>query len=364
MRKMKRQIWGAMNKVLFKSLLVAFFILGNALLASAQVKVVDAESGNPVGYASVFDDATGKVLGITSSEGFLPSGAESCKTICVQHINYEPVTMALASVQDNTIKLSARENYQVKEVVIDKAKHDYVRLKIYSRQYTVVDGMVAEARESIGYGFYDAESRKYEGGQTLSMRHLRNEDSFQNQKVMIQVFAECDKPSYGANIMKAIEFYDKYNDGKRHAEYDNKGVKKVTRFVRQAPSAHRTELCVDSGLVEKPFHFWLFGISVSDLYASATFNSAYGKPSLSTWQNYFSTRRWTHNKSNRSVNVYDELYVLGVDFADKEDYKALKKELKEKKKAGTQDKFVRPNGIPPFNKYVTDAMKSMTVLSE
>ena len=74
MRKMKRKIGGAMNKVLFKSLLVAFFIWGNALLVSAQVKVVDAESGNPVGYASVFDDATGKVLGITSSEGFLPSG--------------------------------------------------------------------------------------------------------------------------------------------------------------------------------------------------------------------------------------------------------------------------------------------------
>ncbi len=364
MRKMKRQIWGAMNKVLFKSLLVAFFILGNALLASAQVKVVDAESGNPVGYASVFDDATGKVLGITSSEGFLPSGAESCKTICVQHINYEPVTMALASVQDNTIKLTARENYQVKEVVIDKAKHDYVRLKVYSRQYTVLNGMIAEVAEGVGYGFFDAESKKYKEGQTLTMRHCRNEDAFKGQKMMMQVFAECNGLSFGGKVMNSINFYDKYNDGKRHTKYDSKGVKRATYFVRKDNDAKRIELCVDSGFVEKPFNFWLLGVSVSNVYTTATFSSAYGKPSLSTWQNVFSTSRYTHNKSKTSVNVYREKYVLEVDFADKADYKALKKEMKEKEKAGTLEKFVRPEGFPPFNKYVTDAMKYMKVLRE
>lgn len=341
MRKMKRE----MSNVLFKSLLLVFFVLGNGLLASAQVRVVDAESGNPVGYASIFDDATGKVLGITSSDGFLPSGAEACKTISVQHINYEPVTMALASVQDNTIKLAIREAYQVKEVAIDKAKHDYVRLKIYSRQYTVVDGMVGETSESVGYGYFDAKSKKYKEGQVLTLRHLRNEDAFKNQKMIVQVFAECDKPSYGKKIMNSINFYSKYNDGKRHVRYDKKGVKRGTCFVRQDDDAKRIELCIDSMFVEKPFNFWLFGISASDVYSTSTFSSAYGKPSLSTWQNAFSTYRFTHNKSKKSVNIYREMYVLGVDFADKADYKALKKEMQEKAKAGKLEKFVRPEGI-------------------
>ena len=51
--------------------------------AVAQVKVVDAESGLPVSYASVYDDTTGKMLGITTSEGVAPAKANACATISV-----------------------------------------------------------------------------------------------------------------------------------------------------------------------------------------------------------------------------------------------------------------------------------------
>ncbi len=335
------------------------FLLGNSLCAAAQVKVVDAESGTPVSYASVFDDATGKVLGITTSDGFLPAGATSCPTIAVQHINYAPVTLATSSIQGNTIKLSSREAYQVPEVAVAKAKHDYVRLKFYVREYTIVNGMVAETAESIGYGYFNAKSKKYDKGLCLSMKRMRNDAAFAGQKEFVKVFAECNTPSYGAKIMKQLDFYNKYNDGKKHTKYGKGHKKLATGFVRNDKKAKRINLVVDSAYVEKPYNFWLFGVTISDVYSSSTFNSTYGKPSLSTWLNAFSAHRITHKKSKTSVNTYRESFVLGVDFADKADYKALKQQLKEKR-----TKFVRPQGYPGFNKYVTNAMKHMKVVSE
>lgn len=345
--------------VLMRMLFVAF-LLGNSFLAMAQVKVVDGTSGLPVSYASIFDDATGKVLGITSSDGVFPAAADSCKTISVQHINYDPVTLELGSVSDGVIKLAARKAYEVKEVAVDKDNHDYIRLKMYTRDYTVVNGMVAEVSESVGYGYFDSKTRKYKEGQCLTKNHLRNEGAFNGQKMIVQAFAECDKPSYGGKISRALSFFDKYNDGKKHTLYDEKGNKMVTYSVRHNEAAKTIELVADSALVEKPFNFWLFGISMSDGYGLVTFNSAYGKPSLSTMRNNFMVYRMTHKKSQVSVTVYQERYILGVDFANKEDYKSIKKELAEKAKAGTAEKFVRPEGVPPFSKYVAEAMKSMT----
>ncbi len=349
-----------MNVCVLARMLFVAFLLCNSILAMAQVKVVDGASGLPVSYASIFDDATGKVLGITNSDGLLPAAADSCKTISVQHINYDPVTLELGSVSDGVIKLASRRAYEVKEVAVDRDNHDYIRLKMYTRDYTVVNGMVAEVSESVGYGYFDSKTRKYKEGQCLTMNHLRNEAAFNGQKMIVQAFAECDKPTYGGRISRSLSFFDKYNDGKKHPLYDKKGIKLVTYSVRHNEAAKTVELVADSALVEKPFNFWLFGISMSDGYGVATFSSAYGKPSLSTLRNNLSVFRMTHNKSQVSVTMFQERYILGVDFANKEDYKALKKELSEKAKAGTSEAFVRPEGVPPFSKYVAEAMKSMT----
>ncbi len=345
-------------------MLLVVFLLMNSLWVVAQVKVVDAESGTPVCYASVFDDATGKALGITTSEGLLPSAAESCKTVSVQHINYEPVTVAMGSVQGNIIKLTVREAYQVPEVAVAKAKHDYLRLKFYVREYTIMNGMVAETAESVGYGYFHSKSKKYDKGICMTMRRMHNDAAFKGQKESMRSFAECHAPYYGEKIKKKIKFYNKYNDGKRHTEYYQGHKKLATYFVRHDKNAKRVDVVIDSMLVEKPFKSKLLGLSFSDVYSSSSFNSAYGKPSLSTWLNSVYTCRITHIKSKTSVNIYCETYVLGVDFADKEDYKTLKKELEQKAKSGTSTKFVRPEGFPGFNKYVTNAMKNMKVISD
>lgn len=356
MRKVKKQV---KRLSLLRMLLVAF-LLGNSLWAAAQVKVVDAESGDPVCYASVFDDASGKVLGITTSEGFLPAGASSCPTIAVQHINYAPVTVSTGSIQGNTIKLSSREAYQVPEVAVNKVKHDYMRLKIYVRQYTIMNGTVAAVSESINYGFYDVKKQKLKEQLTFSEKLMRNEYLFKGQPKLILKAGAIQKSLPGGDIVGDIKDAKKYDDGKRHTLMRPFGHHKFcTYYVKHNPKAKLIEYVTDSMCVDKPFNLKIMGITFSDGYRSTTFSSAYGKPSLSTWKNSIFAARITHNKTKSSVNKYIEMYVLESEYADKDDYKALKKELKEKK-----NKFERPKGFLGFNKYVTNAMKSMKVVSE
>lgn len=362
MKQLKKEMEGAMRNVLQKSLLVAFFVLCGSLMASAQVKVVDAASGSPVSYASVFDDATGKVVGITTSEGVLPAGASSCQNILVQHINYEPTPVAMGSIQGNTIKMTAREGYQVPEVVVNKEKHDYMRLKIYTRQYTIMNGVVAAVSESIDYGFYNTKSQKLKEKLLLALRLQRNESLFAGQSKWIVRAASIGNALPGADISDELRCIKLYDDGKRHEQHLFGKRKYWTYFVRHDAKAKRIDFIRDSIYVDKPFNLKILGVSFSDGYTCSSFSSVYGKPSLSTWKNNVFAMRVTHNKTKSSVAKYTESYVLEAEYASKADYKALRKELELKAKEENRVHFERPQGFPGFNKYVTSAMKNMKMI--
>ena len=344
--------------VTLRVLLVALSLLC-CFGAVAQVKVVDAESGLPVSYASVYDDATGKMLGITTSEGAVPAKANACATISVQHINYDPATVAVAGIKDNTLRLTPREAYQVKEVPVGKEKHDYARIKFYVRQYSMVNGKIASVGESLNYGYYNMKKKKLEKQLSISSKILRNEEVFKDQKWQIKSVGELANDLPGSDVSDVIKDFDKYDDGKKHYFY-YKNQKYKTVFVRHDDKAQRMELVQDSGFVERPFNVWILGVSLSDCYRTSTFSSVYGKPSLSTWQSSVSSLRITHNKTQAYADRYAEMYPIGIDYADKADFKAQRNEIEEKKKNGTQEAFVRPEGFPPFNKYVTEAMEHMT----
>ncbi len=340
-----------------RAILVALSLLCS-LGVAAQVKVVDTESGLPVSYASVFDDATGKVLGITTSEGLLPSAAGSCSKVSVQHINYEPATVTVNAIADHTIKLTPREAYPVNEVTVNKGKSDYVRLKLYVRHYSMINGVVSAVDEGLYYSYYDEDSKKQKKYLQLSQKQLCNKSVFEGQKKLVQLLA--GNGSFGSvKVASAIKEYPKYKNGKRISEY--MGKKKVgTYFFRRDDKAQRLDFVCDSGFVDKPFNLWIFGLSISDIYSTTSFNSAYGKPSLSTFQNSTRSMRITHNKTKAAVDLYVDVYVLGVDYDTKAGFKALEKQLDAKRKSGTMEPFVRPSGIPPFNKYVAEAMTHMT----
>ena len=357
------------NSLFMKRMIpIRAFLLAISLLCSfgvaAQIRAVDAESGLPVSYASVFDDATGKVVGITSSDGLLPSAAGSCSKISLQHINYEPAAMLVNAIADHTIKLTPREAYSVNEVTVNKDKSDYVRLKWYVRRYTMVNGVVSAVGETLYYGYYDEDSKKLKKHIQLSQKLLRNKSVFEGQKKMVKglgggllPFSDCVK------VSSAIKNFPKYKIGKRYHHYNGK-KKLCTSFFRRDNKAQRLEFVCDSGYVDKPLNLWAFGLSVSDRYSTVSFNSVYGKPGLSTLQNATYSIRFTHNKTKTAIDMYVEAYVLGVDYDTKAGLKALEKQLAAKRKSGTKEPFVRPVGFPPFNKYVAEAMTHMTEVKE
>lgn len=343
--------------------LFAAFLCGVRFTVSAQVKAVDSESGLPVSYASVFDDATGKVVGITSSGGLLPPAAYSCGKISVQHLSYEPATVFVNAIADSVIRLAPREAYQVKEVTIDKAKSDYVRLKLYVRQYTMINGVVSAVGEGLYYAYFDKSSKKRKKHLQLSQKLLRNESVFKGQKWQVEQVAKHTDFLPNVDISAVVDGYSKYNDGSRHQIYNGKNkVRSV--FYRHDDKAQRLEFVSDSGYVDKPFNLWLFGVSLSDVYGSMTFSSAYGKPSLSALQCITFSGRITHNKTQVTVDRYAEVYVLGVDYDTKAGFKALERQLDVQRKKSATAGFVRPDGFPPFNKYVTEAMEHMTEVKE
>ena len=114
-------------------ILLAVILLGCAITANAQIKVVDSTTGNIVMLAQI-QDAKGHLLGFTTKEGLLPNDVKAAEGISIQHMAYEPHVLSAADIESKTVLLTPR-TFNVDEVVIKGAKQDYVYLCGYYRKY-------------------------------------------------------------------------------------------------------------------------------------------------------------------------------------------------------------------------------------
>ena len=114
-------------------ILLAIILLGCALSANAQIKVVDSTNGNTVILAQI-QDAKGHLLGFTTKEGLLPNDIKAVEGITIQHMAYEPYVLTAADLESKTVMLTPR-TFNVDEVVIKGNKQDYVYLRGYYRKY-------------------------------------------------------------------------------------------------------------------------------------------------------------------------------------------------------------------------------------
>ena len=114
-------------------ILLAVILLGRAITANAQIKVVDSTTGNIVMLAQI-QDAKGHLLGFTTKEGLLPNDVKAAEGISIQHMAYEPHVLSAADIESKTVLLTPR-TFNVDEVVIKGAKQDYVYLRGYYRKY-------------------------------------------------------------------------------------------------------------------------------------------------------------------------------------------------------------------------------------
>ena len=117
-----------------KRLLHLLIYVLTLLPAAAQTVVRDAQDGQPVIQASVFDDQ-GKIIGVTDADGRLPDVGDS-KTIRLTHSAYRPL-----DVQAEQIGSELRMHpmtYTIKPVVVESKKDAYcLKLTCYYRQYMV-----------------------------------------------------------------------------------------------------------------------------------------------------------------------------------------------------------------------------------
>lgn len=370
---MRKYIYNKVGKLQSaKAAIVCCILLAFCAASHAQqIKVVEENSNAPVSYASIFDDATGKVLGLTTSDGAIPVKLSADATISIQHLNYQPVTIKVGTIKNDTIQMQGRD-YPVKEVAVNPQNHDYLRMKYYVRQYSILNGMVAQVDESICYSYYDFKDHtKKPRKQILSRKVLRDENVLKGQKTALQVFATYNSPLDFLNIRveNLNEALSKKKTNEiRHQEFKD-GVKRCTRIVRKDTTTNRIEYIMDSCYVEKPFTIPLVGLSVTNLNVIAYLKLHNNQVSLTGLENVVISHRIVHNKSQNFVDLYTEIYPLDADYADKKDLEATKSQAKENKKdskdnrkSGAGNTFDRPTNtnIPPFSKYIEAAMKNMT----
>ena len=112
------------------------FIISVLILlpVAAQTVVRDAQDGQPVIQASVYDEL-GKIIGVTDADGLLPDVSGS-KAIRLTHIAYRSL-----DVQTEQIGAELRMHpvtYSIKPVVVESKKDAYcLKLMCYYRQYMV-----------------------------------------------------------------------------------------------------------------------------------------------------------------------------------------------------------------------------------
>jgi hypothetical protein len=335
-------------------LFVAFVFAG--LPAKAQTMVVDGETGDPVTYASVYDKSTGKYLGVTDGSGFLPEKARDVATIGIQHINYQAATVEAGSLTDGRIALTPLVR-NIKEVTVDKGQHDYVRLKVYVRQLAWMTDTLAKATKAICHFYFKAS--KASGKPTitiLSGKSVYNKDILSGKyrkmvrgvmRINPEVMLSIDGPKRLKALPADTVTWKELNSlggnwGREYARFDWKNM--------------RCSVVEDSVWATKPFTVPLTSIAVSNFFFSETYDIHHGAPKIANLTDMLFGMRITHKKTSTSVDIYNEAFVLDVDYASKED-------LEREKNATSYGEFVEPEGFAPFNESVLKALENMRPLT-
>lgn len=317
--------------------------------ASSQIVVLDQADNHPVASVSVYNNDDGTVVGITDFEGRLPANADKLRNISLHHINYYNQDVDLSKMTNCKILLKPYI-YNVAEVKVTNKKADFVRMKIYVRQYSVLNKKPAYFRESIGYLYFnkkDLESKP--AFKRLSQRVYKNQKAFEGETTMLKTLAMIDNPCQYAGFY-LYEYYDNLKGTKRARSKWKRGGGFM--YMNEDNANKRCEIVLDSLLADKPYSVPLFGFSFGNIHESNVYSTEYGKPEVTSLQSASVSWRIYQNKSKRFVDNYADIYVLETEYVGKEEKKADKK--------AKPVEFVMPDGMPPLNENIVNALKSMT----
>ena len=109
---------------------ISFFTL------KAEVKVIDAETFQPLPKASVFDK-NGVLITVTEDDGKIPESITSFSyPLNIRYVGYEPL---IVSSPDLDVAAMIVSSYTLPDIVIDEVSRNILYLQVYVREYTTLD---------------------------------------------------------------------------------------------------------------------------------------------------------------------------------------------------------------------------------
>ena len=124
--------------------LVALFLTFNFFTLNAEVRVTEAETGQPLPKASLFDKF-GLFLGVADNNGIVPSTISlNSYPIHIRYVGYEPIDV---TSPDAGVVAMKESTYDLPEIVVDDKSRNLLYLQAFVRSYTTLE----DSNDTIGH---------------------------------------------------------------------------------------------------------------------------------------------------------------------------------------------------------------------
>lgn len=340
-----------MTRHIFTSVILSLF----ALYADAQIKLVDAADGSPVQAASVFVEG-GKCVGASGNDGSLPLSREYNGMVTVQHINYGSREFRADTVSGGTVRLTPYI-YNIPEVTAKYERPDYLVITAYERSYMIIDSIPSSFCDAV-YDYY------------VPLRHGRVRRKMHSMRNLHKVRSQENSQSefYSSPTMiklKKKTLLDKFRDKGYLADSTASGTVDRGRAgdvkgVRRDPIGKTLTVYVDSVFANRKRRtVSLFGIKIrfENYKKGETYDtSGTSSPTLKNLVNMYEYldmyMRPGKKFEMKRCETFEDLYVIGVSYATKNEMKAAMK-------AEDTEPLVVPPSIPPLSKPLAEAVSRM-----
>lgn len=195
------KLFSSTNYYSIKLLGILFIFLG-CLNMKAEVQITDAQTGQPLAKASIFDKK-GKFIAVTDEEGKIPANVSQISyPLNVRYVGYLPTNVT--SPEDGVVGLE-ETFYNLPEVTVDADSHNLLLLTAYVRNYitrvTEKDTVVSFEEQIIDFMFPVTKNAKVKGWDKARVLAKRSYDHAKNSKRDSVRYTEGNKgSSYSYNL--------------------------------------------------------------------------------------------------------------------------------------------------------------------
>ncbi len=340
---------------MMKHSITIILLLFFTLCANAQIRLVDAADGSPVQAASVFVEG-GKCVGASGNDGSLPLSREYNGMVTVQHINYGSREFRADTVSGGTVRLTPYI-YNIPEVTAKYERPDYLVITAYERSYMIIDSIPSSFCDAV-YDYY------------VPLRHGRVRRKMHSMRNLHKVRSQENSQSefYSSPTMiklKKKTLLDKFRDKGYLADSTASGTVDRGRAgdvkgVRRDPIGKTLTVYVDSVFANRKRRtVSLFGIKIrfENYKKGETYDtSGTSSPTLKNLVNMYEYldmyMRPGKKFEMKRCETFEDLYVIGVSYATKNEMKAAMK-------AEDTEPLVVPPSIPPLSKPLAEAVSRM-----